>query len=109
MLAVWEFFTFRRMLGPLVLLFLFWSALFVVIAFGLWLVRAGEVMGWAVLVFGTLALRLVFELFLLMFRIYDRLGDIRRALEAVDEGTRNLAEAAERDALAGVRPTNADR
>ena len=72
-----ELLTFRRMIAPLILQFLFWSAIagvlygtYVLIVLGNW--------AWILaLVLGTLAVRVTFEMSLLAFRIYDRLGDIR--------------------------------
>jgi hypothetical protein len=72
--------TFRRMISPIILQLLFWSAVggvfygsYVLIALGNW--------AWPLaLVFGTLAVRVMFELAILAFRTYDRLGEIRDAL-----------------------------
>ena len=90
--AIREFLTFRRMIGPFVLQILFWGAAVMVVAFGLRELDSGDKMiGWTVIVFGLLALRLVFELVLLAFRMYDRLGQIKNVLESVDEATRPIS------------------
>ena len=82
MTTVIELLTFRRMIAPVVLQILFWGAIggvfygtYVLIALGNWV--------WPVaLVFGSLAVRVAFELSLLAFRTYDRLGEIRDALRS---------------------------
>ena len=90
--AIGEFLTFRRMMGPLVLQLLFWVGTIGIIAFGLRELESGDrLVGWVAMIFGVLALRLVFELILLAFRMYDRLGEIRHVLEVVDESTRTIS------------------
>ena len=87
--ALAEFLTFRRMIGPFVLQILFWVGAIAVVAFGLRELDTGDrLIGWVAIIFGVLALRVVFELVLLAFRMYDRLGEIRYVLDAVDEATR---------------------
>lgn len=90
--AMVEFLTFRRMIGPLVLQILFWAGAIGIAAFGVAELRGGEpLIGWVAIIFGILALRLVFELILLAFRMYDRLGQIKNVLELVDEATRPMS------------------
>jgi hypothetical protein len=90
--AIAEFLTFRRMIGPFILQLLFWISSVLLVLFGLQEMQSGEaVIGWAVIIVGILALRLVLELVLIAFRMYDRLGQIRKLLEAVDEATRPIA------------------
>lgn len=90
--AIREFLTFRRMIGPFILQILFWAATLFLIAFGLRELDAGDrLMGWGVMIFGVLALRVLFELLLLAFRVYDRLGQIKNVLESVDEATRPIS------------------
>jgi len=94
--AIGEFLTFRRMIGPFVLQVLFWVGAVGVVAFGLRELESGDrLVGWVAIIFGVLALRLLFELILLAFRMYDRLGQIKHVLESVDEASRPilLAEA----------------
>lgn len=75
-----ELLTFRRMIAPVILQILFWGAIggvlygtYVLIVLGNW--------AWPLsLVFGVLAVRVLFELSILAFRAYDRLGEIRDAL-----------------------------
>ena len=75
-----ELLTFRRMIAPIILQLLFWGAIggvlygtYVLIVLGNW--------AWPLsLVFGTLVVRVMFEMAILAFRAYDRLGEIRDAL-----------------------------
>ena len=68
--------TFERMIAPAVLQVLFWAAIggnlygtYVLVALGSW--------AWPFpLVLGTLVVRVLFEVALLLFRIYDRMGVI---------------------------------
>ncbi len=77
-----ELLAFRRMIAPVILQILFWGAIggvlygtYVLVVLGNW--------AWPLsLVFGVLAVRVVFELSILAFRVYDRLGEIRDALRA---------------------------
>lgn len=90
--AIREFLTFRRMIGPFVLQILFWGAAVMVLAFGLRELDSGDsLIGWTVIIFGILVLRVLFEMVLLFFRMYDRLGQIRNVLESVDEATRPIS------------------
>ena len=90
--AIREFLTFRRMIGPFVLQILFWGSAVMVLAFGLRELDSGDsLVGWAVIIFGILVLRVLFEMVLLFFRMYDRLGQIRNVLESVDEATRPIS------------------
>jgi len=78
-----ELLTFRRMIAPVILQILFWGALggvfygtYVLIVLGNW--------AWPLsLFFGTLAVRVMFELSILAFRTYDRLGEIHDALRTM--------------------------
>ena len=80
MKPVLELLVFRRMISPVVLQILFWSAIggvlygtYVLVALGNW--------AWPLsLIFGTLAVRVMFEMAILVFRVYDRLGEVRDAL-----------------------------
>lgn len=82
MASLVELLTFRRMIAPVILQILFWGAIggvlygtYVLIVLGNW--------AWPLsLVFGILAVRVMFELSILAFRAYDRLGEIRDALRA---------------------------
>jgi hypothetical protein len=79
--AVWEVISFRRMVSPMILQVLFWGGIggtlygtYLLISIGHW--------AWPFpLVFGTLAVRVIFETAILAFRSYDRLGEIRDALK----------------------------
>ena len=80
MSVIWELLVFRRMISPIILQVLFWGAIggtlygtYVLIELGHWT--------WPVaLIFGTLAVRVIFETAILAFRTYDRLGEIRDEL-----------------------------
>ena len=80
MKPVLELLTFRRMISPIILQVLFWGAIggvlygtYVLIELGNW--------AWPLsLVFGTLVVRVMFEMAILAFRSYDRLGEVRDAL-----------------------------
>ena len=52
---------------------------------------ARPVLGWLLIILTVLGLRLLFEVVLLAFRMYDRLGEIKNVLESVDEQSRPLA------------------
>ncbi len=80
MSVIWELLVFRRMISPIILQVLFWGAIggtlygtYVLIELGHW--------AWLfALIFGTLAVRVIFETAILAFRTYDRLGEIRDEL-----------------------------
>ena len=77
-----ELLTFRRMIAPLILQILFWGAIGGVL-YGTYVLMVLGIWAWPLaLVFGTLAVRVAFELSILAFRAYDRLGEIRDALRA---------------------------
>ncbi len=87
-----EFLTFRRMLGPFMLQVLFWvCAAILVVMIPVEMDLDPPMLEWVAVVFCVLALRLAFELILLVFRCYDRLGEIRKLLQAVDEATRPIS------------------
>lgn len=77
---VWNVLTFRRMISPFVLQILFWGGVggtlygtYVLLIVGHW--------AWPLtLFFGVLVCRVIFEMAILAFRTYDRLGEIREAL-----------------------------
>ena len=86
MSAILELLTFRRMIAPLILQILFWAALGGVI-YGTWvLIEIGNGVWPLALVLGSLGVRVLFELSMLAFRTYDRLGEIRDALLTHDSG-----------------------
>ena len=72
---------FRKMVAPYILEFLFWVAIAGNIYGAGWLFARDHWAWWIALLFGTLVIRLIFELGLLAFRQYACLADIRRALE----------------------------
>ena len=80
MSAVWDLLVFRRMISPVILQLLFWGAIGGVVYGTYVLVELGN---WAwplALIFGTLSVRVMFEMAILAFRVYDRLGEVRDAL-----------------------------
>ena len=90
--AIGEFITFRRMLGPFILQLLFWALAVGVVVFGMHDIDpARPVLGWLLIILTVLGLRLLFEVVLLAFRMYDRLGEIKTVLQSVDENSRPLA------------------
>jgi hypothetical protein len=76
-----DFLLFRKMIAPILLQILFWPAVAASLYYSWQLVRGGYMVGWIPLIVGTVFVRVVFELGLLLFRIYERLGAIQRALE----------------------------
>lgn len=80
MSKLWEVLAFRRMISPVILQVLFWSAV-AGILYGTSVLIARHHWAWPIaLVFGILAVRVIFEVAILAFRTYDRLGEIRDAL-----------------------------
>ena len=79
---VFELLTFRRMISPVILQVLFWGAIGGVL-YGTYVLLILDNWAWPFsLIFGVLAVRIIFELGILAFRTYDRLGEILRALES---------------------------
>ena len=81
MKTVLEFLMFRRMIAPIILQVLFWGAIGGVLYGTYALITLGN-WAWPLsLIFGVLAVRVLFELAILAFRTYDRLGEILRELK----------------------------
>ena len=76
-----ETLTFRRMIAPAILQILFWAAIGGVLYGTYALISLGSPAWPLSLVFGTLAVRVLFETAILAFRLYDRLGEIRDGLQ----------------------------
>ena len=77
-----EILTFRRMIAPAILQVLFWGAIGGVL-YGTYVLISLDNWVWPLpLIFGTLAVRVLFETVILAFRRYDRLGEIRDGLQA---------------------------
>ncbi len=80
MRKVWDILTFRRMISPIVLQILFWGAVGGTL-YGTYVLVMLNHWAWPLaLFFGVLVCRVVFEMAILAFRTYDRLGEIRDAL-----------------------------
>jgi hypothetical protein len=78
--TIWDILTFKRMIAPTILQLLFWGAVCGVL-YGTWVLWQMDNRAWPLpLIFGTLSVRLLFELAILQFRSYDRLGEIRDVL-----------------------------
>ena len=71
---------FRTMVAPYVLEFMFWGGVAGVFYGAYWLFAHEHWAWWIALVFGTLLTRVIFEFALLAFRSYDRLVEVRDAL-----------------------------
>ena len=71
---------FRQMISPVILQILFWGAIGGVL-YGTYVLVELDNWAWPLaLVFGSLAVRVMFETAILAFRVHDRLGEIREAL-----------------------------
>ncbi len=77
-----DFLLFKKMVAPILLQFLFWPAIIASIYYSVQLIIAGKTIGWVALIVGTLFVRVVFEIWLLLFRIYEKLDAILHALES---------------------------
>lgn len=75
-----EFAAFRRMIAPFLLQILFWPAAIASVYYSAWLILQGNRIGWIPLIVGTLFVRVIFEILMLFFRIYEKLADIHEAL-----------------------------
>jgi len=68
------------MISPVILQVLFWAGIGGVL-YGTWVLFDLGHWAWPLpLIFGTLAVRVIFEMAILAFRSYDRLGEIRDEL-----------------------------
>lgn len=82
MKQIWEILTFRKMISPVILQILFWAGIggtlygsYVLYIMGNW--------AWPFpLILGPLVIRVLFESWMLAFRSYDRLGEIRDSLKS---------------------------
>ena len=73
---------FRRMISPTLLQIMFWPAAFASIYYSAWLIVEGNLIGWIPLIVGTLFVRVVFEVMILFFRVFEKLSDIETAIDA---------------------------
>jgi hypothetical protein len=84
MSTLWQVLTFQRMIAPIVLQILFWAGIGGTLYGTYVLIHLGHWAWWTALVFGTLSTRVIFEGAILLFRAYDRLGEIRDALQTAN-------------------------
>ena len=82
--SIWEFLTFKRMIGPFVLQILFWVCAVMIAVVALRMIDQGRPGAWIGLVGGLIGLRVLFEMVLVFFRIHNRLTDIHNTLKMVD-------------------------
>ena len=75
---------FRKMIAPVLLQIMFWPAAFASVYYSIWLIRQGNSIGWVPLIVGTLFVRVVFEVLILFFRVFEKLSDIHAAIEAAE-------------------------
>jgi hypothetical protein len=76
------FFSFRRMITPVIIRILFWVGIFGSIIGGIYLIvvsegAAARIAGIFWIILGPLVSRVICELFILQFRIYETLTDIK--------------------------------
>ena len=78
-----DFFTFRRMITPVLIQILFWlGVILVVLTGGYMIVAEGETLaGLALVILGPLGVRVYCELLILLFRMNETLTDIKNAVE----------------------------
>lgn len=84
MSMLWEILTFRRMIAPLVLQILFWAGIGGTLYGTYVLIQLGHWAWWMALIFGCMTTRVIFEGAILLFRTYDRLGEIRDSIRLAD-------------------------
>lgn len=77
-----DFFSFRRMITPTIIRILFWVGIFGSIIGGIYLIvvsegAAARIAGIFWIILGPLVSRVICELFILQFRIYETLTDIK--------------------------------
>lgn len=85
MKSVWETLTFKRMISPIILQLLFWAGIGGTL-YGTYVLIKLENGFWPIaLILGTLGVRVIFETAILAFRTFDRLGDIRDALNNLNK------------------------
>ena len=77
-----DFFSFRRMITPVIIQVLFWIGVIVIVGFSLTILITGDeawtrVLGVVYLILGPIMWRVWCEIMILMFRISETLTDIR--------------------------------
>lgn len=77
-----DFFSFRRMITPVIIQVVFWLGLVVIVGYALAILIAGEeawvrVLGVVYLILGPILWRVWCEIMILLFRISETLTDIR--------------------------------
>jgi len=76
-----DYFLFRKMLSPILMQICFWFFSGYIVYFGWWLISKDFDFGWFVMIFGVLVLRIIFELGMIMFRIYEKLDILSKSLD----------------------------
>ncbi len=82
-----DFFSFRRMITPVIIQVVFWLGLIVIVGYALAILIAGEeawvrVLGVVYLILGPVLWRVWCEIMILLFRISETLTDIRNNTKA---------------------------
>lgn len=80
-----DYMSFRRMITPVLIQLFFWIGVAGIVITGLAMMFGGEnagerVLGFLLIPFGVLMVRIYCELLILLFRINDSLQDIRRSV-----------------------------
>jgi len=77
-----DFFTFKRMLTPIIIYTFFWISVLVCIGVGLYdMINGVFALGLIVLFLAPIAIRVVCEFFILFFRINETLTEMNNRLE----------------------------
>ncbi len=81
---VMQVLSFRTMISPVLLQFLFWGGIGGVLYGTYVLIKLDQWAWWIALVFGSLLVRVIFERAILAFRSYDRLNEISALLKELN-------------------------
>jgi len=73
---------FDKMVTPSIIQVIYFLGLILVVVSGIWLLAEGSIVrGILTIIFGAIMVRVNCELLILLFRIYDRLGEINDSLK----------------------------
>src|SRR5215211_4750089 len=105
-----DFFSFRRMITPIIIKIIFWCGVVISVAVGLGFIADGNVgLGLAFVVLGPLSVRIYCELLILFFRMNETLTDIRNSLAGNALGAqRPVAVAGQESAAPVIRQATPD-